>query len=102
MQVPRSRTVAYRRVTPQLDAAEQALLHAATTEPEEHLWLFSSSEAIDKLAALAPAGTAWDRARAIATHPRIVARARQLGLASVLEARPSLAAVVACIQSIRP
>ena len=93
---------AYRRCTPRFSAAEQALLHAATAAPAEHLWLFSSSEAIDNLAALAPAGTAWHDARAVATHPRIVARARRLGLASVLETRPSLAAVVACIQSIRP
>ena len=93
---------AYRRCVPRFSAAEQALLHAATAAPAEHLWLFSSSEAIDNLAALAPAGTAWRDARAVATHPRIVARARRLGLARVLETRPSLAAVVACIQSIRP
>jgi len=93
---------AYRRCMPRFGAAEQALLHAATAAPAEHLWLFSSSEAIDNLAALAPAGTAWHDARAVATHPRIVARARGLGFASVLETRPSLAAVVACIQSIRP
>jgi uroporphyrinogen-III synthase len=93
---------AYRRVAPQLDAAEQALLHAALGAPEAHLWLFSSSEAIDNLAALAPAGVEWDRARAIATHPRIASRARRLGIANVADARPSLTAVVACIQSIRP
>ncbi len=93
---------AYRRIAPQLGVAEQALLHAATAAPESHLWLFSSSEAIDRLAALVPAGMAWDRARAIVTHPRIAARARQLGFANVADARPSLAAVVACIQSIRP
>jgi len=97
-----TRLAAYRRCVPQLSVAEQGLLHAATATPEAHLWLFSSSEAIDNLAALAPAATAWDRARAVATHPRIVARARQLGFASVTEARPTLAAVVACIQSIRP
>ena len=93
---------AYRRCAPQWSDAEQALLHAATAAPQAHLWLFSSSEAIDNLATLAPAGTAWGGARAIATHPRIASRARQLGFASVTEVRPSLAAVVACIQSIRP
>jgi uroporphyrinogen-III synthase len=93
---------AYRRVTPQFDAAQQALLHAALSAPEAHLWLFSSSEAIDNLAVLAPAGAEWSRARAVATHPRIASRARQLGFANVADARPSLAAVVACIQSIRP
>lgn len=97
-----SHLAAYRRRAPHLSADDQVLLQAALAAPEAHLWLFSSSEAIDNLAALAPAGVAWDRAHAIATHPRIVARARRLGLAKVLEARPSLAAVVACIQSIRP
>jgi uroporphyrinogen-III synthase len=93
---------AYHRCAPTLGDAETALLHAATAAPESHLWLFSSSEAIDRLAALAPARASWGRSRAIATHPRIGSRARQLGFASVTETRPSLAAVVACIQSIRP
>jgi uroporphyrinogen-III synthase len=91
---------AYHRVVPRLRAAEQALLNAALAAPESHLWLFSSSEAIDNLAALAPAGAEWNRARALATHSRIAVRARQLGFASVTQARPSPAAVVACIQSI--
>jgi uroporphyrinogen-III synthase len=90
---------AYRRVLPVLGAPEQALLQAAVDEPAAHLWLFSSSEAIDNLAALQPLGAAagWARARAIATHPRIAARARQLGFGQVSEARPSPEAVVACI-----
>ncbi|MEP7102382.1 MAG: uroporphyrinogen-III synthase [Burkholderiales bacterium] len=98
---------AYRRVTPVFDAPAVALLRAALDAPAAHLWFFSSSEAIDNLAA-APlaAGAAWSQAQAIATHPRIAARARQLGFARVAEARPSLPAVVACvracIQSLRP
>jgi len=93
---------AYRRCAPRLDDAQRLLLQAAIAAPESHLWLFSSSEAIERLAALAPAGATWGRAQAIATHPRIASTARQLGFASVTEARPSLAAVVGCIQSIRP
>jgi uroporphyrinogen-III synthase len=96
---------AYRRVAPAFDADQAALLRAALAEPESHLWFFSSSEAIDNLAASRPvAGTVvdWGPARAIATHPRIAARARQLGFARVTEARPALAAVIACIQSIGP
>jgi uroporphyrinogen-III synthase len=97
---------AYRRVAPALDEAEAAQLRAAIDRPESHLWFFSSSEAIDNLA-VSPivAGGApvdWTRAAALATHPRIAARARQLGFARVTEARPALAAVIACIQSIRP
>ena len=92
---------AYRRVAPSFEGAPAELLQAALDRPEAHLWFFSSSEAIDNLAAGTPAGTAWGKAGAIATHPRIAARARQLGFARVTEARPSLAAVIACIQSFR-
>jgi len=95
---------AYRRIAPRLDANERAVLDAALAAPADHLWLFSSSEAIDRLAALRPnvdAG-AWHGAQAIATHPRIAERARRLGIGSVHATRPGLDAVVACIQSIRP
>ena len=92
---------AYRRVAPSFDGEAAALLQAALDRPAAHLWFFSSSEAIDNLAAAAPAGTAWHAAAAIATHPRIATRARQVGFARVTEARPSLAAVIACIQSHR-
>jgi uroporphyrinogen-III synthase len=96
---------AYRRVAPALDAGQASLLRAALDRPESHLWFFSSSEAIDNLAASPLVGDAtvdWSRANALATHPRIAARARQLGFARVTEARPALGAVIACIQSIGP
>ena len=92
---------AYRRVAPSFEGAPAELLQAALDRPAAHLWFFSSSEAIDNLEAGAPPGTAWSAAGAIATHPRIAARARQVGFARVTEARPSLAAVIACIQSQR-
>lgn len=90
---------AYRRAAPQWSAAEHALLGEALAQPAQHLWFFSSSEAIDHLQALAPQAD-WSGARAVATHPRIAERARRLGVGRVIEARPSLGAVVACIQSI--
>ena len=93
---------AYERIAPAFDAAASAVLRAALDQPEAHLWFFSSSEAIDNLAAAHGSSTGWRAASAIATHPRIAARARQLGFARVTEARPALAAVVACIQSMRP
>ena len=95
---------AYGRVAPTFDEHAAALLRAAIERPQSHLWFFSSSEAIDNLATSAPPAAAaeWSRAQAIATHPRIAARARQLGFAQVIESRPSLDAVAACIQSIRP
>jgi uroporphyrinogen-III synthase len=94
---------AYRRVAPVFDAPAAALLRDALDRPATHLWFFSSSEAIDNLVAEPLAAAAeWPAARAIATHPRIAARARQAGFVQVAEARPSLPAVVACIQSLRP
>lgn len=73
---------AYRRVAPCLTAKEAALLQAAMAQPEDHLWLFSSSEAIGHLRALAPTAE-WSRSRAWATHPRIAQAARAIGFADV-------------------
>jgi uroporphyrinogen-III synthase len=92
---------AYRRAPPVLSEADRELLAAARGAPAAHVWLFSSSEAIDHLAQAVP-GAQWSRARAVATHPRIAERARQLGFSSVAQARPALDAVVACIQSLAP
>ena len=94
--------VSYRRVAPRLNAGEQAVLRAALAAPDAHLWFFSSSEAIGNLASMVAPTHEWNRALALATHPRIAARARQLGIARVLESRPALNEVIACIQSIRP
>lgn len=118
---------AYRRAVPVLDAPQRRTLETAMAAPARHLWLFSSSEAVDTLQgmaaglpdtqpvahadAVAPAAAdgiarrglaPWSTARALATHPRIAARAQQCGFGSVHECRPTLAAVVACIQSLRP
>ena len=95
---------AYRRIAPRWDASSQALLAAALSRPADHLWFFSSSEAIDHLlshlgrsAAALPGG-----ARALTTHPRIAQRAQAAGFAPVWQSLPTLASVVACIQSIAP
>ena len=90
---------AYRRAAPELDAEAPRLLDAALADPPGHLWFFSSSEAVDHLPALAP-DAAWQHASAVATHPRIAARARALGLGRVIEARPAMLDVVGCIQSL--
>lgn len=89
---------AYERAAPRLDAREQALLQAAQSAPRAQVWMFSSSESIAHLAALAP-GADWREATALATHPRIAQRAREAGFGRVLECRPSVEAVVACLQS---
>jgi uroporphyrinogen-III synthase len=94
-----SAVMAYQRVAPKFTPAQQALLADALAEPQKHLWLFSSSEAISHLAASvthADLARAW----AIATHPRIAARAQELGFGNVVKTRPALEAVTACIKLI--
>ncbi len=94
---------AYQRVMPVLDARAQQLLADALSAPAHTLWWFSSAQAIDHLAALAPPGTHWSAARALVTHPRIAARARALGFGRVDETRPAddevLSAIERSIQS---
>ena len=91
---------AYRRVAPAFSGSDRDVLDDIM-ESADSLWLFSSSEAIGHLEAAAGAGR-WSQARAIASHPRIAARARAAGFGRVDEPAPGFAALVACIQSIRP
>lgn len=90
---------AYRRAAPRLDADSARVLDDAVARPTEHLWFFSSSEALDHLAELRP-GVEWAASSAITTHPRIAKRARDCGFGVIHASRPTLDAVVACIQSI--
>lgn len=94
---------AYRRAAPQFDADQRALLQLALDAPAAHAWLFSSSEAIEQLEALVPADPQrWSAAQAVATHPRIAARARTAGFGHVVDASPSLDAVAAALRSLHP
>jgi uroporphyrinogen-III synthase len=77
---------AYRRVLPSLDSAARALLRDALALPAEHLWAFSSSQALEHLATLAPDAD-WSASRAVASHHRIAQKARELGFGQV-ELRP--------------
>jgi uroporphyrinogen-III synthase len=74
---------AYRRHAPQPGAEGVALLARAQAEPAQHLWVFSSSQAVGHLRLLAP-GADWRGARALASHPRIAQAARLLGFGQVL------------------
>lgn len=88
---------AYRRLAPQWSAAEQALARAALAAPQQHLWWFSSGEAIahlPELTGVPPQATAWAASQALASHPRIAERARSLGFGQVLEVSPLLGDVV--------
>ncbi|MEO6407639.1 MAG: uroporphyrinogen-III synthase, partial [Burkholderiaceae bacterium] len=94
---------AYRRLAPAFDAAALTVLGAALSDPARHAWLFSSSQAVDHLAAARPqAGAGRALRTALATHPRIADRARAVGFQAVFESAPTLAAVVGCLQSIEP
>jgi uroporphyrinogen-III synthase len=93
---------AYGRGAPQLEAAQRALLQAALADPEEVLWLFSSSEAIGHLPALAPPGADWSRSRALASHPRIAQAARDLGFGRVEAVSPAFDAVCAALRAAEP
>lgn len=83
----------YQRRCPRFDAGQQALLATVLAAPAQHVWLFSSAEAVGHLPTLAPATHDWSTGRCIATHPRIAAAARRLGLVHVVLARPDAAAV---------
>ena len=95
----------YQRVPGIWTSDQQALARAALAEPRQHVWLLSSSQALDHLTqhhllALMPDPVVdWSQARALSTHPRITAHARQLGFTDVLETRPTLEAVVAALRS---
>jgi uroporphyrinogen-III synthase len=86
----------YGRAAPALAPDERALLDAALAEPARWTWMFSSSEAIDNLQALAPTAR-WDAGRALASHPRIAERAHGLGFGAVTTIAPSPAAVAAAL-----
>jgi uroporphyrinogen-III synthase len=73
---------AYQRALPQLDTDAGAMLDAAQAQPQQHLWLFSSSQAVDNLALLRP-GVDWAASAAVAPHPRIVAALQRLGFGRV-------------------
>ena len=90
---------AYRRLAPQPDAAGVALLQAALAAPAAHCWLFSSSQAVAHLRALAPRAD-WRAALALATHPRIAQTVRAAGFGHTRECAPTLAAVVQALHAV--
>jgi uroporphyrinogen-III synthase len=73
-------TVAYVRRAPQLSEVQQNRARQAMSDGSR--WLFSSSEAAQHLLQVCP-DLNLDRAKALATHPRIAFRLKQLGWSSV-------------------
>ena len=88
---------AYRRHAPQPGAEAWALLAHAQAVPAAYVWVFSSSEAVGHLRALAPAAD-WLAARALASHPRIAQATRDIGFGQVrLLPAPTPAAVASLV-----
>jgi uroporphyrinogen-III synthase len=90
--------VSYQRRCPELTPDVHARIQSAISG--KAVWLFSSSEAIGNLVALAPQQH-WRGHRAVCTHARIAQAARAAGFGVVCESRPILAAVVASIESLQ-
>lgn len=91
---------AYARRAPAWGPDERALLSQALAEPARFAWLLSSSEAVDHLRLLAPAGARWGEALALASHPRIAARARELGFGRVVDVAPTIDGVAQTLRSL--
>lgn len=87
--------VAYQRCAPDFSLHERELACQAATDGA--VWLFSSTEAVANLTAWL-AGQSWAQARALATHPRIAAAARNAGFGGVWESRPTLPDVMASLK----
>jgi uroporphyrinogen-III synthase len=91
-----SALAAYGRLAPEWGPGQKALAMQATGP--DHLWLFSSSEAVSHLLSLLP-GTDWTLARALCTHERIARTARDAGFGRVLTSRPDLDDVLRTLES---
>jgi len=79
--------VAYRRCAPQWDPATAQRVREWVRQGA--VWLFSSSEGLQHLPQLLP-GQSWAQSRALVSHPRIAASARQLGFGEIITHRPAL------------
>ncbi len=86
----------YSRCAATLDVHGQALLQQALAWPQDCVWLFSSSEGIDHLMAMAPQAD-WSASVAWVSHPRIAERARSRGWRQVLQLPPGLDAIVQAV-----
>jgi uroporphyrinogen-III synthase len=90
--------VSYQRVPVRLQG--NALGMARQAASDGSVWMFSSSEAIANLLGSCP-GQDWHAAKAVVTHPRIGESARNAGFVQVCESRPSLASLLASIESLQ-
>lgn len=89
--------VSYQRRPPELSEGDRAMVRQAAVDGS--VWLFSSSEAIGNLVATC-ADQSWANAKAVVTHSRIAQAAHKAGFSVVCESRPTLAALMASIESV--
>lgn len=89
--------VSYLRRPPELSEGDRAMVRQAATNGA--VWLFSSSEAIGNLVACCK-DQVWTQAKAVVTHSRIAQAAHKAGFSVVCESRPTLAALMASIESV--
>jgi uroporphyrinogen-III synthase len=94
---------AYRQAPPLWTPGELRQLDALLAAPDEHAWLFSSSQAVRHLLAAVgtrgePALAALRRMTVLATHPRIAETALQAGLTQVSAVRPEIETIVAALR----
>lgn len=79
----------YQRRAPSLTPAQIQRARAASADGS--IWIFSSSEAVANLVRMPElAGVDWRQARAVVTHPRILAAAQAAGWGVVVASRPAL------------
>lgn len=88
---------AYRRTGAVPQGPALAALQAALQAPGQHLWLFSSSEAVGHLRGLVT-GQPWRVHQALATHARIAQAARALGFGRVSLAEATPQSVVQAVR----
>lgn len=88
--------IAYRRVAPVWDAAARSL--AEKSLHNGSIWLFSSSQALEYLAALLPQAS-FGQAIALVTHPKIEMSARRMGFGEIITTRPALSDVLTGLQA---
>lgn len=87
----------YQRSVPRWDMPR--LEEARLAAQDGSVWLFSSSQALENLAALLPSQD-WRTTRAVATHERIALTAKDMGIGKVKFCRPSLLEVLASLESL--
>jgi uroporphyrinogen-III synthase len=90
--------VAYQRLCPAFDEQQLALISGSATDGS--VWIFSSSEALENLKISFPVQQ-WQQAKAVVTHHRIGLAASNAGFGTVLESRPVLADVMACLHTLQ-